>query len=818
MSSGATAGLHIDRRFTTLELIGTRDCGDVYGDGGNKTAALVVWGGAFINKTACIGELNVSGDAVIQGNLIVLGSKIVEEAECLVVENQYICLGNVRGGTPTDLTANAGGILLRSVPGHTKSWLWIKDIGSSGAWNSNQDINIGGGRLAAPDSDFGCPSCGLDSAISGTTYRIDGLPVLTLTELGNTVVTSSLQSVGTLRQGAIDSSSTIVSTLPGNPTTCVQTAQAHGFVTGDQVFISGSNTSPPIDGCYAVTVTSPNTFCIQVATTGAGSVGFVNGPTFPIDIGTSPFWSGTHTINCANDLIVMNASETPCFYMSGTNQQLQITNTVSPNFAQCISNTFLGGGSLQRALWVKNQSNSTTVPSTTVATDIQQLYSGTSTLFNDNEFTLQSAGQRIVMTVSPQVLNPKISSRGLDVTSAALFNNGSNVGVFSEAGGPIGCTLSAGVMGFSNPNTGIFQVGVYGCANMTRQTVANEINAIVVGGGTTVGGYFCNPNTGPNDWALCTEGRTKFAGNVYVLGNLSVSDLSVLSTVSLNNLEAQKNGNIQVFGNLNPGSAGFSLGNASAHWQLAYIDKVIAPIIVTGNIQADEVKANTIVATTGDIENLVSTVAYIDELFVTSEEVNHVNANVVIGNLACFKELQVDEIVAKNRATQIITVDGSLIPSLNRVYDLGDNTNQWAHGYFYDVQILNELLVLGNATYINSNVVLVQDNFITVNSPPQFDNCDSGLMVQRYQIANDTGAGDVVSNGAPQDSGHLQSATTNTAVLAASEPITSEYYQYWWIKMVSGAALNEVRYISDYNGITKTATLAHRLDPRSSKR
>jgi len=71
-------------------------------------------------------------------------------------------------------------------------------------------------------------------------------------------------------------------TITGNTiaaATVVTTSTAHNLTTGDRVFISGSNSTPSINGSYAVTVLSGTTFSIPVTVTVAGSAGSVLAPT-----------------------------------------------------------------------------------------------------------------------------------------------------------------------------------------------------------------------------------------------------------------------------------------------------------------------------------------------------------------------------------------------------------------------------------------------------------------------------------------------------------------------------------------------------------
>lgn len=57
-----------------------------------------------------------------------------------------------------------------------------------------------------------------------------------------------------------------------NPTV-VSTTVNHGLVTGNAVYITGSNSTPTIDGTHTVIVISPTTFSVPVNVTGGGTAG-----------------------------------------------------------------------------------------------------------------------------------------------------------------------------------------------------------------------------------------------------------------------------------------------------------------------------------------------------------------------------------------------------------------------------------------------------------------------------------------------------------------------------------------------------------------
>jgi len=111
----------------------------------------------------------------------------------------------------------------------------------------------------------------------------------------------------------------------------------------------------------------------------------------------------------------------------------------------------------------------------------------------------------------------------------------------------------------------------------------------------------------------------------------------------------------------------------------------------------------------------------------------------------------------------------------------------------------------GNITI--SGTIDIEDNTLLLNSAPSGSGRDSGIIIERYQIANDAGTGDVVTDTA-KETYALDAATSTTITLPAGGNATDDYYNNWWIKMTSGAGINEVRQVTDYVGSTKVATLA----------
>jgi len=121
--------------------------------------------------------------------------------------------------------------------------------------------------------------------------------------------------------------------------------------------------------------------------------------------------------------------------------------------------------------------------------------------------------------------------------------------------------------------------------------------------------------------------------------------------------------------------------------------------------------------------------------------------------------------------------------------------------------IYGNLDVKGVTTTVESTVVTINDNIITVNNAPS-NTSNGGLAVKRYQSANDSAFGDVVAD-IPDESGTIQNTgnTTTTIHLSSGASGINDYYNGWWIKVTSGTGAGQVRRIKSYNGPTRIATI-----------
>lgn len=114
----------------------------------------------------------ISSNLTITGDLTVNGTTTTINSTTLAVDDKNIVLGDV--ATPTDSTADGGGITLKGATDKTFSWSNTTD-----SWTSSEDLDVASGKV----------------------YRVNGTTVLSGSALGTGVTSSSLTSVGTLTSG-----------------------------------------------------------------------------------------------------------------------------------------------------------------------------------------------------------------------------------------------------------------------------------------------------------------------------------------------------------------------------------------------------------------------------------------------------------------------------------------------------------------------------------------------------------------------------------------------------------------------------------------
>ena len=131
-------------------------------------------------KLDVTGSAYISADVIVNGDLLVNGNTTTINTSTLIVEDKNITIANVV--TPTNTTADGGGITLKGATDKTINW-----VNASGAWTSSEDLDL----------------------LTGKVYKINNTSVLSASALGSGVTSSSLTSVGTLSTLTVSGNVTI---------------------------------------------------------------------------------------------------------------------------------------------------------------------------------------------------------------------------------------------------------------------------------------------------------------------------------------------------------------------------------------------------------------------------------------------------------------------------------------------------------------------------------------------------------------------------------------------------------------------------------
>mgnify|MGYP003674945964 CR=1 FL=1 len=153
-----------------------------------------------------------SGDVVVGGNLTVEGTTTTLDTANLLVEDKNIIIGNV--STPSDTTADGGGITLKGASDYTINW-----VNANNRWEFNQGIHSSGpitsaGQITGTELEGTSLDINGNADISGNLGGVDTLTATTLS------VTNYGLASGDIPNNAADTSgnaatATVADTLQG---------------------------------------------------------------------------------------------------------------------------------------------------------------------------------------------------------------------------------------------------------------------------------------------------------------------------------------------------------------------------------------------------------------------------------------------------------------------------------------------------------------------------------------------------------------------------------------------------------------------------
>jgi len=250
---GGTTGITIGLSATPT---GITSINGISVSGSSGTFLTTASTSSSLTSVGTLTSLTTSGNVTVGGDLVVNGTTTTINSTTISVDDKNIELGSV--GTPTNTTADGGGITLKGATDKTFNW-----VNATSAWTSSEDLNL----------------------LTGKVYEINGTTVLSATAIGSGVVGSSLTSVGTITSGtwsgsfgavsganltnltAGNLSGTIPSSVLGNSTVYIgTTAVALNRATG-ALTLAGITLTTPVLG--VASATSINKVAITAPATSA---------------------------------------------------------------------------------------------------------------------------------------------------------------------------------------------------------------------------------------------------------------------------------------------------------------------------------------------------------------------------------------------------------------------------------------------------------------------------------------------------------------------------------------------------------------------
>ena len=178
--------------------------------------------------------LDVNGNARIRGDLTVEGTTTTVNSTVVTIDDKNIELGSV--ASPTNTTADGGGITLKGATDKTFTW-----INSTSSWTSSEHVNLA----------------------SGKTYKINGFDVISNNSLGTGIISApGLTSIGTLTSLQVSNIN-----VAGNTISYVNAVNPNGDVILDpkgtgSVDVSSAtviNVATPVNGTDATNKTYVDT-------------------------------------------------------------------------------------------------------------------------------------------------------------------------------------------------------------------------------------------------------------------------------------------------------------------------------------------------------------------------------------------------------------------------------------------------------------------------------------------------------------------------------------------------------------------------------
>jgi hypothetical protein len=386
----------------------------------------------------------------------------------------------------------------------------------------------------------------------------------------------------------------------------------------------------------------------------------------------------------------------------------------------------------------------------------------------------------------------------VDTTDAPSFSSGSLTtlgGGYINKNLVVGESISAGTLNVSNMSI-----------SSTTPALNLTTGALIVSGGITIQ---CSTNAvnASNGGGVLVAGGVAISKDLYVGNNVDVSgNTSIGGSLLVDNMIIYEGGGLlQSVTNTSSASLWSYLGAVNdTSGGLAYCD-----ISIYNGVASDDITGTRIIVS------------------INGTNVSSAHSN--IGNLAFDSLLKPQAVLYKDTIDQVhlfVQSPGETITNIHchsksggfdlLAYSegLGVTPNGTYSGYtgswtqiYTTSQESNLKTTIGDLT-VEGDTLKIQDPLpiIGYNNINTTSSRDIGIRLQRYQLSNDSGAGDVVgdvpafTDTIPDQTG----LTTYQIQLSTSASALNDYYNGWWVHVGDN---NQVRHIIDYIGSSRLAVV-----------
>jgi hypothetical protein len=271
VTSSSFVGALTGNASTATTLATARAIQGVNFDGSAAITVVTAGTGVSVSGTqVSIGQAVGTGDSpsftnlTLSGDLTVNGTTTTINSTTISVDDKNIELGSVT--TPTNTTADGGGITLKGATDKTLNW-----VNATSAWTSSEHLNLA----------------------SAKAYYIAGTSVLSATTLGSGVTASSLTSVGTITSGTWSGSfgavsgANLTSLTAGNLSGTLPSAvlgNSTAYIGTTAVTLNRSSANLALTGISSVTLPGSTSGTVQIVPAAAVGTGTVL--TIPATTGT----------------------------------------------------------------------------------------------------------------------------------------------------------------------------------------------------------------------------------------------------------------------------------------------------------------------------------------------------------------------------------------------------------------------------------------------------------------------------------------------------------------------------------------------------